>query len=95
MAQNDMTSWITKLVKSLIQKDRGSWTSHVQAQFVSAETTDSNLSIITILGVRHRYVRKLASVGALTAGQNVLCLTGGGIPLTIIGVCVGDIRKTV
>jgi hypothetical protein len=90
-----MTSWITSLVKNLIKKDRGNWTTHVQATFVSAETTDPNLSNVKVLGTTHRYVRKLASVGTMTAGQNLLCLNGGGIPLTIIGVCVGDIRKTV
>lgn len=84
---------IAALVRSIIKKERGSHSQFVQGVFVSAETVDANLSQVTILGTTTRYVRKLSHVTGLTNGQAILMLQGGGIPLTIIGIVVGDPRK--
>lgn len=94
MAKDDTTQAIVGLVKSLIKKERGSFSPWVQATFVSADSVDSNLSTITVAGTTVRKVRKAAHVGTLTAGQQIICVQGNGLPLTIMGVPVGDITKT-
>lgn len=94
MAKDDTTQAIVGLVKSLIKKERGSFSSFVPATFVSADTVDPNLSTITVQGTTVTKVRKDAGVGTLTAGQQVICMQGNGIPLMIAFVPVGDITKT-
>ncbi len=81
-------------INSLIKKQMGQFSTHMEATFVSAETTDSNLSSILVLGKSMRYVRKLSSVGTMTAGQQLLCVYGAGLPVIIIGVIVGNIDRT-
>lgn len=85
---------LTNFVKSLIRKDRASWSTHVQGTFVAAETNDPALSRVTILGTQCRYVRRAKSVGTMTAGQQLLILKGGGIPMTIIAILEGNITRT-
>jgi hypothetical protein len=94
MAVDQTIESLTSFVKGLIQKDRGSWSNVVQGTFTAAEANDSNLSSVVVLGITLRFVRKLASVGTMSAGQQVLILKGGGIPATIIGVVVGNITRT-
>lgn len=94
MAKDDTTQAIVGLVKSLIKKERGTFSPWVQATFVSADAADPNLSTITVLGTTVRKVRKASHVGTLTAGQQIVCAQGNGIPLTIIWVPVGDITRT-
>lgn len=94
MAKDDTTQAIVGLVKSLIKKERGNFSTFVQATFVAADTVDSNLSTITVLGTTVRKVRKGAHVGTLTAGQQLICIQGNGIPLTILMAPVGDITRT-
>lgn len=94
MAKDDTTQAIVGLVKSLIKKERGNFSTFVQATFLSADSTDPNLSNINVLGTTVRKVRKDAGVGTLTAGQQVICIQGNGIPLMIAFVPVGDITKT-
>jgi len=93
MALNDTTGAIAVLVKSLIRKQLGQFSSHVQATFVAADTVDAELSTIEIFGKQTSRVRKMASVGTLTAGQQLLCLQGGGTGLIIIGVIIGTITS--
>lgn len=87
----DTTASLTALIKSLIKKQLGGFSSHVQGTFVAADAGDPLLSTITIYGKTCTRVRKLASVGVLTAGQQLLCIQGGGAGLIIIGVITGTV----
>ena len=93
MARDDTVTSIAELVKSLIRKDRAASATWVQGTFVSAATIDPNLSNITVFGKTMSNVRKLASVGTLTAGQQVLCAQGDGVGVIIIGVILGNINN--
>lgn len=94
MPADDTVSSITALVKRIIRSERGAFSNHVQATFVSEEPSDTTLSQVTVQGNTIRFVRKLSHVGVLSAGQQLLCIQGGGIPLTIIGIVTGDINQT-
>lgn len=94
MAYNMTVDALTNFVKALIRKDRSSWGSFVQGTFVSAEVSDPALSFVTVLGTDCRYVRRAKSVGTMTAGQQLLLVKGGGIPMTIIAILEGNITRT-
>lgn len=94
MAKDDSTQAIVGLVKSLIKKERAAFSPFVQAQFVAADSVDPNLSTILVLGTTVTKVRKGKHVGTISAGEQLICLQGYGIPLTIVMVTVGDITKT-
>lgn len=91
MGLYDRAESISEIVRSEIKKQTGAASSYIPAQFVAADGTDANLSTITIFGQTATRVRKCAHVGVMTAGQNLICIQGNGIPLTIIGVLVGNI----
>jgi hypothetical protein len=57
----------------------------VYGTFVAAEA-DPNLSYITIDERPYRNVAKLTSVVGLVQGNNCIVISGGAVPLTIIGV---------
>jgi len=60
--------------------------------FVAAEGADANLSQVYLPGGRvARYVPKLSSVGALSAGNTVVLVDAPGAPTHIVGKLVGDI----
>lgn len=84
---------IAKMVRTIIRKERGNYSTYVQGVFVSEEPVDVNLSVINVLGTEIRFVRKIKATGTLLPGQSVLMVQGGGVPLTIIGVVVGDLTK--
>lgn len=90
MSADDIALYVRRIVEELIQKQAyhilyGTW--------VAAETEDANLSKITIEGVQVRWAPKLASVTGLTAGKQVMCIKGPGVPVTIIGLIQGNITK--
>ena len=91
MPAQDSTGALANFVKALIRKHTGAFSSHVQATFVAADTADSNLSTITVYGKTISRVRKTNNVGAMTAGQQLLCLQGGGTGVVIIGILVGNV----
>lgn len=84
---------IAKMVRKIIRQERGAQSTYAQGVFVAEEAVDANLSIVDILGTEVRFVRKIKATGTLLAGQSVLMIQGGGIPLTIVGVVVGDLTK--
>lgn len=94
MAKDDTIEALTQLVRKIIKSERGANGPFVQATFVSAETADADLSVVTINGTTVRRVRKHKEVGAMTAGEQLTCIQGNGTPLTIIGRVTGNITKT-
>lgn len=61
-----------------------------EAIFVSAHVEDTNLSTITIYGEEHRWIRKHESVGSMSAGDLLSVEWSDALPMTIVGVIVGD-----
>lgn len=62
------------------------------ATWRGAEDVDSDLSWISFSeGGEAHFIPKLKSVTSLSAGSTVLCVTGPGIVLTIIGIISGDV----
>lgn len=53
--------------------------------FVATEPNNGLLSHVTVEGTSHHNIARLASVTGLIAGSTVIMLTGGSVPLTIIG----------
>ena len=94
MAVNDTMAALTAHIKRVIKAERGQYSNHVQATFVAAETTDVTLSHVLVNGIPVHFVRKAQHVGTLSAGQQLICIQGGGIPLTIIAVTTGSINLT-
>lgn len=94
MPRDDTVAALTQLVKRLIRSERGSFSTFVQATFVAAETSDADLSQISVNGVTVRNVPKHSHVGTMTAGQQLTCIQGGGIPLTILGIRKGAIYNS-
>lgn len=60
--------------------------------WVAAETVDSNLSSVRVGDSILRFVPKLSGVSP-SANDTVLMLKAPGVPLTIMGVLVGDITQ--
>lgn len=87
----DRTESLTELVRSEIRKSQGVTSTYTQATFVAVDGVDPNLSTVTVFGATTTRVRKISSVGVMTAGQQLLCVQGNGMPLTIIGILVGNI----
>lgn len=92
MASYNTTAALVSLIKTLIKQQLGGYSSHVLATFVAADAVDAELSTITIYGQSATRVRKTASVGTLVAGQQLICLQGGGTGLVIIGVLIGKVN---
>lgn len=67
----------------------------LQATWNAAEAEDANLSDITVEGLSVRWAPKLEHVTGLTAGDQILCVHGPGLPVTIIGIMVGDIEQAI
>lgn len=65
--------------------------SHMLAQYVSAESSDSNLSTVRMAdGNTLRGVPKTSSVGSLSANDTIILATPRSSPAVIIGRVVGD-----
>lgn len=58
--------------------------------WVSAETADADLSIVSVNGVQFRFIPKLGGVTP-SNGDTVVMLSSPSTPLFIIGVLLGDI----
>jgi len=90
MSADDIALYVRLIAEDLIQKHSyrilyGTW--------LAAETEDANLSKILIEGFEVRWAPKLAHVTGLTAGNQVMCIKGPGVPVTILGAIQGDITK--
>lgn len=58
--------------------------------WLQAEDVDADLSQVMSESTTYRYIPKLAGVSP-ASGDVVILIKGSGVPLTIIGVQVGDI----
>jgi hypothetical protein len=86
---------IVATVYRVVRKELGGMRdAYLHATFLATET-DATLSRILLTGdiEEARWVRKLAHVTGLTAGDTVLCVKGPTTPLTIIGKISGDITQ--
>lgn len=85
---------IIDLVRSVLRQELGNvYSPFIYGTFNGTEAADANLSRVLLSGTNEeaRWCPKLASVGALTIGDTVICIKTRAIPLTIIGKPVGDI----
>ena len=85
---DELVSLITDLVRDSIAR---MGFKILQGTWLNAEAEDADLSSLLIVGLSVRWARKADHVTGLSAGDQVLCLHGPGLPVTIIGVVVGDI----
>ena len=83
---------ITALMAEVKQSVKNNTFQVLQGEWLAAEAEDSDLSQIDIEGIIVRWAPKSEHVTGLVAGDQVICLKGPGLPVTIIGVRVGDIR---
>lgn len=94
---SDMVDAIIALVKTTVNDMiRRGPSQFIYATWISAETTDANLSQIQLAdGTTVRGVPKLANAGsvtALAAGKTVICVNpGNNKPLMIVDVIKGNI----
>lgn len=87
---DDFVSLINRKVEELIRKQSYQF---LQGTWQGAEAEDANLSSIDIEGITVRWARKLEHVTGLAVGDQVICIKGPGVPVTIVGVIIGDITK--
>ena len=86
------TDALVTLIKKTVQESLNAKGYRVlQGTWLNAESEDANLSRIEVEGIELRWVRKLEHVTGLSLDNQVLCLHGPGVPVTIIGVTIGDI----
>lgn len=91
MPQNDTAASITRLVKSLLRKERSSFSPFVVGTFVAEETGNRALSVIKVAGQNVRHVRKAKHIGNIAAQEQCLCIQGHGQGLIIIAIITGDV----
>lgn len=88
LISSDVVTHIIRRVSDAIKQDQYIV---LQGNWVAAEGVDADLSEVVIEGITCRGVRKLEHVTGLAAGNQVLCLKGPGLPVTIVGRMIGDI----
>lgn len=95
MAVQDLTDRIVDLIRKILKEPSSPVTHITYGTYQSANTLDSNLSVVTIgagpYSSTSNSIRKLSHVTGLTAGNTVMMVSDANTPLTIIGVVVGNI----
>lgn len=83
--------FITEIRRVIAQEIQARTYKFVEGTFIAAETEDGNLSTLVIEGRTVKWCRKLEHVTGLAVNDQVLCVHGPGLPVTIVGIITGDI----
>jgi hypothetical protein len=88
---NNIEQFVTLIRRTIKEVLSAEGYKFLQGVWNGAEAEDANLSNITIEGLPVRWAPKLEHVTGLAAGDKILCVHGPALPVTIIGILVGDI----